>query len=331
VKHVRCPIAASFGLVLALLLVTGCSSDKPSAATPTTTATATGRLVTLTPPAVLTVARPTSVPSPRPITTPTVPGGPLSFQFGPGVPQGDRAIVIDAIETTRKLLTTQINLMPPTVVLANDRLDGLMAGYTRYVRNDRGRATEIAGRLQNGVAEAGYRAISIYTGGTYWRDANAVQRYRVISHEYVHVMQLELLGPDLAERTFLSSPTQTPAAGPFWLLEGSADLLSWEVIEALRLGNVQTELANYATELRAETPMLGSMESYFGFAGAGKGGVARSVLATDFLLQNHQLTDLFVFWGQVRSGRRWEDAFASSFGMSVADFYRAFAATANGR
>ena len=225
----------------------------------------------------------------------------------------------------------QVNVTPPSVVLAYDRLDGLIAAYTRYVRNDRVKASDIAGRLQNGVAEAGYRSVLIYTGGNYWKEANAVQRYRVISHEYVHVMQLELLGPDLAEKTFLSAPTQTPAAGPFWLLEGSADLISWRVIEALRLGNVQTELANYVTEIRPETPMLGSMESYVGFASARQGGVARSVLATDVLLQNHRLTDLFVFWSEVRSGRRWEDAFVFSFGMSVGDFYRAFATTSHGR
>src|SRR5438093_946080 len=103
--------------------MTGCSPDRPNGATPTATASVTDRLTTLTPAVVSTAARPTAASPPRPITPPTIPAGPLSFQFGPGVPQGDRATVIDAVETTRKLLATQINVMPPTIVLANDRVD----------------------------------------------------------------------------------------------------------------------------------------------------------------------------------------------------------------
>jgi hypothetical protein len=240
---------------------------------------------------------------------------------------GDRAIIGNAIEVSRKILTSYGAGEPPCTVLAFDTLTGLSQAYTRAAGSQGWRAADVIRRLQSGVAEAGYRTVSIYTNSQFWRDADAVHRSQAVSHEFVHVVQLELVGENLAVATFDTPADRTPPGGPFWLLEGSAELLSWHVIEELRLGNLRTKLDEYAARSAAGNVVLQNIENYIGYVAAGPVGVATSVRGVEALLANRPVSDLFRFWRLVGAGQPWQNAFVQVFGMPVADFYRSFEAT----
>jgi hypothetical protein len=258
--------------------------------------------------------------------TPTPPS-PLSYSFGGGVDLGDRAIIGNAVEVSRKILASYGAGAPPCTVLAYDTLTGLSQAYARSAGSQGWRAADVVRRLLNGVAEAGYRTVSIYTNSEFWKDANAVERSQAVSHEFMHVLQLELLGETLANATFDSPADRTPPGGPFWLFEGSAELLSWHVIEELRLGNWRQKLDEYAARAAEGRVELREMENYLGYFGAGPLGVATSVRGVEALLANRPVSELFRFWRLIGAGQAWQIAFIQVFGRTIGDFYQDFDAT----
>ena len=300
-----------------------CRDDgETKAVVPTLGVTATVSTPIPTPPPTST-RPPATATRPAPIATPR---SNLAFSFGAGVDAGDRAIITNAVETSRKLLIAAGAIDAPCTVLAYDSLTGLSQAYTRTAGSRAWRAADVVRRLLNGVAEAGYRNVSIYTNGSFWRGANAVQRSQAVAHEYVHVVQLELLGERLADQTFNTPADKVPPGGPFWLLEGSAELLSWAIIEELRLGNLESKLEEYRQHAAEGSRTLAEMETYVGYIEGGQPGVATSVLGVSALLKNRPASDLFRFWALIRIGQPWQNAFVAVFGMPVADFYRVFAA-----
>lgn len=260
---------------------------------------------------------PTPQPTPRAVT----------FSFGSGVDGGDRAIVTGVIDASRKALTAASGIEAPTTVLAFDTLPALSQAYARLGSSQAARAPDVVRRLQNGVAEAGYRNVAVYTGGAFWKDADAVQRAQAISHEYVHVVQLELIGERLAAQTFLAATNQVPAGGPFWLFEGSAELVSWAVMQDIRLASLDAKLDEYAQRSKGDRTTLAQMENYIGYIGGGPAGVATSVLGVAKLIEGRPGSDLFRFWALIQTGQPWQTAFAIAFGKSVDVFYAEFEAS----
>jgi hypothetical protein len=308
--------------LLSLLACAGDDRPAPLPAIPTTLpANSPPAASSATPHPIATPARP---PTAAPPTPP--PASNLSFRFGAGVDPGDRAIVTNAIEASRKVLLAYGAINAPSTVLANDTLPGLSEALNRLPGQD-GRAADVVRRLQNGVAEAGYRTVSVYTGGRQWRDENAVQRSQTIAHEYAHVVQLELMGRSLAEQTFVTRADQTPPGGPFWFFEGSAEILSWAIIEELRLGNLEAKLREYGQRAAAEPVSLRTMESYVGYVGAGPGGIATAVDGVWAVIGKRPAPDLFRFWALIGAGHPWQNAFILAFGQSVGDFYQTFEAS----
>ncbi len=251
----------------------------------------------------------------------------MSFSFGPGVDGGDRAIITSLVQTSRKVLTAAGGGETACTILAYDTLTGLSQAYSRLGATQAARAPDVATRLQRGVAEAGYRNVAIYTGGEFWRNADDVSRVQVVAHEYVHVVQLELEGERLANQTFATSTDQVPPGGPFWLLEGSAEFLSWSIVEDMRLGSLDEKLSEYKQRATANPTRLDEMETYVGYIGAGPNGIASATEGVAALLQDRPPSDLFRLWRLIGEGLPWQSAFAAVFGRPVADFYQTFEAS----
>ncbi|HLF77067.1 MAG TPA: hypothetical protein VJB57_06200, partial [Dehalococcoidia bacterium] len=171
-------LATTAFLVMLALSCKGNDSDEP-AVVPTLASS----------PQAPTVPRPSPTPtrSPTPRPQPTqpravaTPPSTLSYSFGPGVDVGDRAVIGNAIEVSRRILASYGAGEPPCTVLAFDTLTGLSQAYARAAGSQGWRAADVVRRLLNGVAEAGYRTVSIYTNSSFWRDANAVERSQAVS------------------------------------------------------------------------------------------------------------------------------------------------------
>lgn len=286
----------------------------------------TSPLATARPPATATKAPPTPRSQATPRSSVPTPVSNLSYRFGAGVDAGDRAIISNAIEVSSKILSSYGGGEAACTILAFDTLSGLSQAYTAAAGSQGYRAASVVQRLSSGVAEAGYKTVSIYTNSRFWREADAVHRSQAVAHEYVHVVQLNLEGEKLAIANFDTPADKTPPGGPFWLLEGSAELLSWNVIEELRLGNWRAKLDEYAARAAEGNVTLQSMETYVGYVGAGQIGVATSVKGVQTLLANRPVSELFQFWRLIGAGQPWQSAFLAVFGTSVTDFYRAFEA-----
>jgi hypothetical protein len=233
-------------------------------------------------------------------------------------------LIIRAVEVTRQLLRDESGVQPPASVFAYESAAELAEAFSRDAVAQSWRAAGMAERLPQTVAEASYRGIVINTGAPPWKDLDAAGRLRVVAHEFVHVIQLEHAGLDIAEQTFGGSNVSAPPAGPFWLLEGSAEVVSWLVLQELTLGSYADALPDYAARSKGGSDDLQRLEAFFGFAQAGPAGVGMSVLATDYLLRSRSLGELFDFWTQVGRGAAWQTAFTRSFGLPPDYFYQAF-------
>ncbi len=298
----------------------------PDRATEVAEATATQPRPSVAPESTLVAATP-RIATPQPASTAvpnTRPDG-LSFRFGPGVDSFDRSLIVRAVEVTRELLRDESGVQPPAAVFAYESPGELAAAFAEAGLAQSWRAEGMAERLSRTIAEASYRGIVINTGISAWKEMDATERLRAVAHEFVHVIQLEHTGLDVASETFTAPITQAPPAGPFWLLEGSAEVVSWLVLQELTLGSYTEALLDYAGASRGGSSDLSELEGYFGFAQGGRQGLGISVLATDYLLRSRSLDGLFAFWTEVGRGAPWQTAFTRHFGLPPEFFYRAFA------
>jgi hypothetical protein len=248
----------------------------------------------------------------------------LVFHFGSDVDAFDRSLIVRAVEVTRALLQDESGLRPPAAVFAYESPNELAAAFADGALAQNWRAEGMAARLIRAIAESSYRGIVINTGLAEWKAMDPATRLRVVAHEFVHVIQLEHAGPRVADETLFASNTVTPPAGPYWLLEGSAEVVSWLVLQELSLGSFAAALLEYAEASKAGRPDLRPLEAYFGYSQSGEAGLGTSVLAVHYLMQTHGLSRLFDFWNEVRRSPDWQTAFIRSFGASPADFYASF-------
>lgn len=329
-------------LIVLCLMVAGCGDDDA----PAPTAVAASRTVTagseITPRPEVTVT-PRASASPRSGWTPTEapasqaspalptatatprPDG-LEFHFGPGVSDFDRSLIMRAVEVTGELLSPGAEVRPPSAVFADSSPAGLESMFAAEALAQQWRSQGMARRMIGQIAEASYRGIVINTGNSAWLAMDATERLRAVAHEYVHVVQLERSGEAVADETLMGPATQAPAAGPFWLLEGSAEVVSWLVLQELSLGVYAESLFDYAADAAAGDVSLEELSSFVGYRDGDKEGLGLAVLATDYLLRNRSLDALFDFWGSTSADTPWTASFARHFGMPPEFFYLAFKA-----
>jgi hypothetical protein len=260
-------------------------------------------------------------PSPQPTATPEPD---LSFHFGDDVSVFEQTLIITAIEVTRELLTDDARVAPPVTVFAYGSLSEMQDEYRHKARAQPWRAQGIPDRLSSVLAEAEYRGILINTAHPGWQTMTDAQLMRAVAHEYVHVVQLENTGPAIADSTLMSPTGAVPSAGPIWLLEGTAEAVSWMVADRLDLADYKGTIVDLGLSARDNPVELSKMESFVGFRGGGDDGLAMSVVASDYLLTNRSLSQLFAFWADMSKGYRWQDAFVSRFGQTIDAFYAGF-------
>jgi hypothetical protein len=281
---------------------------------------------TLPPSATPTHVAQTPVLPPLPTATATPRPDGLQFHFGPSVSDFDRSLITRAVEVTSELLRAGAEVRPPSAVFADSSPARLESTFAAEALAQQWRSQGMARRMALQVAEASYRGIVINTGSAGWLEMNPTQRLRAVAHKYVHVIQLERAGHEVADSTLVGPSAQTPATGPFWLLEGSAEVVSWLVLQELDLGIYTDSLFDYAADAAESDATLEELSSFIGYRAAGVEGLGLAVLATDYLLRSRSLDAMFDFWGGTSVDAPWTASFARHFGMPVDFFYLAFAA-----
>ena len=86
----------------------------------------------------------------------------------------------------------------------------------------------------------------------------------------------------------------------------------------------QIALVDLGIEARDNPVPLTNLETYLEYYAGGDDGIARAVLASDYLMRNRDLSQLFQFWDDIRRGSPWNDAFVRRFGSTPEAFYANF-------
>jgi hypothetical protein len=229
-----------------------------------------------------------------------------------------------AVEVTGELLSAGADVRPPSAVFADSSPQRLEQAFAEQGLAESWRAQGMADRMTRALAEASYRGIVINTGNAAWQAMDGTERLRAVAHEYVHVIQLERAGQEVADKTLRGAVNETPPAGPFWLLEGSAEVVSWLVVQELNLGAYPDALFDYAADVSGSDVTLEELSSFIGYRDGGRAGLGLAVLATDYLLRSRSVEALFDFWGGTSTTATWSAAFSRFFGMPPEFFYIAF-------
>jgi len=295
------------GAGILFLLAASCSEDSPEApaasATPSSAATSAA-----------TVPLPTATSQPADVV----------FSIDPAADAGDAAIVRGGVEHAIRYLeaaagqravdcTIYMYVLPQRLLAAmNEKASALPTPFDI-----------IASRLQLTASESFPETILIDPTSRVWLQINDLNQFRIAAHEYFHVVQFDLMGETLAQRVFSAPIGSDRPEGPNWLLEGSAEYVSWKALEAAGLGSLDEHLA--ARPVRPDAD-LREIETPLGYSTGDEVSLVLPLTAVRLLLADGSPEPVIEFYRLLAGGSQWRSAFESAFGRSVEAFYAEFAA-----
>lgn len=254
-------------------------------------------------------------------------GQSVLFTFGPNVPADQQQLVRDAIASGHEFFQSRLGttVTRTTNVFVFDDIELLVDAYMEFLEIPSSQRSIIVDRWTNDChGEAGFGYIFQCTGHPDW-DTDAFgfglrnQRIKFILHEYIHVLQFDLAGP----QPDCCQSDQVSTIGPAWLVEGTAEYLNFlffgdqGVLDFRRFMQGQQDFA------KSISASLRELETQQGLRSeAGRGALA--VVAVDFAVSLAELRALVDFWQAIGGGASWQTAFNSSFGLSIDEFYQEF-------
>jgi hypothetical protein len=165
------------------------------------------------------------------------------------------------------------------------------------------------------VGESSKGSITIYTRSSGWRNQPPFSRIGVVAHEYVHVIQNQLL---------LSNMNSVPA----WMIEGAAEYLASDALVSAGLVDRSTEDDEHLWLLAAE-PGLGPLANYESVTAYQQESAAvygLAYLGIRALAAEHGAESITQFFLGVVPSNNWEVAFQTEFDVDPASFYASFEA-----
>lgn len=109
--------------------------------------------------------------------------------------------------------------------------------------------------------------------------------------------------------------------GPQWLVEGSAEYLSYALLEDFRVLQLDRVIPEFAARV-PDGINLADLETRRGFRE--NQGWDVGIVATHALLEESGLPSLVAFWKEIGEGTDMREAFEIAFGMSTETFYESF-------
>lgn len=245
-------------------------------------------------------------PSVRPETSPG------AGSFGPATPPAVTAVRFDILA----------GVTPDDEAVIRN---GITAGESWLQRRARGiRSSNVTIRVEPGATSPAGSCCGLYlsseglsilivTGHEVWRSAASTSqgdtRAKIAAHELAHVAQHELG----CSRTGITRP-------PAWFMEGMAEWIGYEV--AVEAGWI----ARSALENTTKIAMTQSVGVSLSQSEQGLGPLNYLIFraAFDRLVARSSFDASVAFCNGVGSGSRWQDAFATAFGISIESFYGDF-------
>lgn len=271
--------------------------------------------------------RPTIVPTPGQTQTPAdVFATPAStavpstfFEFGNLVPPDDRALIEAGVSIAQRYLDAAVGINEPRVtVYAYADLQGVDAPWESIASQSGIPPDALVQGLNVFVGETFPEAIFINVASPRWKDLPTLERIRLAAHEYVHAIQLDLMGAGKTRRFFNSVGQTETTAGPLWLIEGSAEYLSWLALQSTGL----LSLDRFLETTTAKRVAPRQMSSFGAFQIEGPAAYVSGLRAVIYLAGAGGEERVLDYFETLGLGESWEVAFRDTFGRDIESFYR---------
>jgi hypothetical protein len=218
----------------------------------------------------------------------------ITFSIGDGVTVEDEVIVREGIEFAQSYVDDQLAPFPESRITVN----------VRQTRDTTG---------GNAVAFSAGNYIVVFTRSPGWKSLAPFDRLHVMVHEYIHSWQRATVGRE-------------DESAPLWLIEGSAEYLSYDavardgLVRRQEVIDAQSWSVVHAPEMAA-LDQLEDRDAYYGEAGP---VYSLALLAVTQLAQEGGPAAISRFFEAMGDGDSWQEAFATAFGQEVDAFYRSF-------
>jgi len=237
------------------------------------------------------------------------------------VPPGDRAVIHAGVSIASRYLELLADVQPPKVVVyaytQKSNLDVPWEG----IANTTGNSAEIIEQdLGLFVGQAFPASIFVNTGAEQWRELTAVHQLRLAADEYFHAVQMDLMGPNISRQFYTSPVNEVTPAGPNWLVEGSAEYISWRAMQAAGLLDLDLHMA----ESMPPSGEISDLETFLDFYTYGQPSYDESLAAVYALVRDvgdKALVDYFRYIGR---GAPWRTVFVIIFGQTPERFYESY-------
>lgn len=223
----------------------------------------------------------------------------VSFSIGDGVTAEDESYVREGIAFAQAYIDQTLLPFPPSEIVVN-------------VRNTRDTTGGQA------AAFSGGRFIVVFTRSPGWKAIAPFDRVHVVVHEYVHSWQRATIGRD-------------GDVVPLWLMEGTAEFLSYDAVARGGLVRPQ-EVLDAMTWSVLDAPgmaALDELETRAAFYGESGPAYSLAYLAVAALVDDGGPAAIDRFFTAVGTGMTWQAAFVSTFDQDVDSFYQSFARARN--
>lgn len=164
----------------------------------------------------------------------------------------------------------------------------------------------------------------LYAERRFFADGGPLNTIVFMAHEYFHVLQEHVSEAEHFSHDVVSE------IGPTWFLEGSAVYAEVRTLAHEGLYSFAKAKARRIAQARETAAPLQSTETRNGLRAADGVGYMLGFLAVDFLVENFgslpALVALLSFYDAIGPGTTWQDAFQSTFEISIEEFYAEFEA-----
>jgi len=217
----------------------------------------------------------------------------ITFSIGEGVSAEDEVIVREGIALGQAYIDETLAPFPKSKITVNVR-------HTRDTTST------------GAVAFSAGSYIVVFTREPGWKSIAPFDRVHVVVHEYIHSWQRATAGRD--------------SDAPLWLIEGSAEYLSFDAVARDTLVRRQ-EVIDAQTWAVLNAPEMATLEqledrdAYYGETGP---VYSLAFLAVTQLARKGGPAAVSQFFEAMGDGDSWQEAFATAFGQDVDSFYASF-------
>jgi hypothetical protein len=207
--------------------------------------------------------------------------------------------------------------LPPFQVWAYASVDAIVSTYAQQesISLEQARQLWQGGQVAHATPRRTWFGPSFFGAGR-----SEDSRLVIAAHEAFHLFQYELVG---RRALSVSGLDEIPAAGPWWLAEGSAQYFAHLAIVREGLGRLDDVRAEWIRRTKTSTTSLADLATLRGQRESASPYDVYT-LATEHLLRDRSPTLVLGYYEAIARGTPWRDAFASTFGRSIDAFVAEF-------